>query len=106
MVLRMMGHQVMTANVADEALTAAQRFQPEIVLLDLGLPRISGYEVCRRLREQPWANHVFIVALTGWGRTEDRLRTQEAGFDRHLVKPVTHRDLQELITDLLRTRRA
>ncbi len=106
MVLRMMGHQVITANAAEEALTAAQQFQPEVILLDLGLPRISGYEVCRRLREQPGGEKLIIIALTGWGRSEDRLRTQEAGFDRHLVKPVTHADLKALINDTLQTRLA
>ncbi len=106
MVLRMMGHQVITANAGDEALAAAQEFQPDVILLDLGLPRISGYEVCRRLREQPCAHKMFIIALTGWGRSEDRVRTREAGFDRHMVKPVTHSELQALIADLVQTQRA
>ena len=70
-----------------------------MVLLDLGLPGMSGYEVCRRLRQQPGLNGMVVVALTGWGQEEDRRRSQEAGFDRHLVKPVDPEELREVLAE-------
>ncbi|HVF60525.1 MAG TPA: response regulator [Thermoanaerobaculia bacterium] len=82
-----------TAFDGPDALASAEEFRPEIVLLDIGLPTLSGYDVCRRLRRLPWAQKVRIVALTGWGQEEDRRRSDEAGFDHHLVKPV---DLHQL----------
>ena len=86
--LEIMGCEVMTAYNGEDALTAAEAFQPTVMLLDIGMPRMTGYEVCRRAREQPWGRRLFVVAMTGWGRAEDRCRTKEAGFDHHLVKPV------------------
>ena len=71
-----------------EALDLASQFNPDVVLLDLGMPRMDGYEACRRLRAQPWGAKMTVVAVTGWGREDDRLKTEMAGFDRHLVKPV------------------
>ena len=70
------------------------------MLLDIGLPKLNGYEVCRRIREQPWGKDLVIVALTGWGQEEDRQRSQEAGFDTHLVKPVDHDLLMRLLASL------
>jgi two-component system CheB/CheR fusion protein len=70
------------------ALKAAEDFQPQIILLDIGLPRMDGYEVARRLRERPEMEKVLLVALTGYGQDEDRRRSEEAGFNAHLVKPV------------------
>lgn len=61
---------------------------PTDIILDIGLPKLNGYEACRRIREQPWSKGTVIIALTGWGQEEDRRRSQEAGFDHHLVKPV------------------
>ena len=87
--LRSGGNAVETAYEGWAALDAAASFRPEIVLLDLGMPTIDGYEVCRRIREQAWGKEVWLIALTGWGRAEDRARTRKAGFDDHLVKPVT-----------------
>jgi DNA-binding response OmpR family regulator len=66
-------------------------------LLDLGLPRLSGIEACRRIREQAWGRSMRIVALTGWGQGEDRRRSREAGFDEHVVKPVSHDALMALL---------
>jgi PAS domain S-box-containing protein len=82
------GHTVDVARDGQAALERAEAFAPDVILLDIGLPRLDGYEVCRRLRAQPWGRHIHVVALTGWGQEEDRRRTREAGFDRHLVKPV------------------
>jgi len=79
------------------ALEAAERFRPDVVLLDIGLPRMNGYEVCRRLRQEPWGREMTIVALTGWGQEEDRNRSKEAGFDMHMVKPVDFDALLQLL---------
>jgi CheY-like chemotaxis protein len=88
MLVELLGHEVRTAYDGLEALGLAEAFRPEVVLLDLGMPEMDGYEACRRLREQPWGNPMAVVAVTGWGREDDRRRTQLAGFDQHLVKPV------------------
>jgi DNA-binding response OmpR family regulator len=72
--------------------------RPHTVLLDLGMPGLSGYDTCRRMREQPWAKGVAIVALTGWGQEDERRRSREAGFDEHLVKPVDLTALTKLFT--------
>jgi CheY-like chemotaxis protein len=79
---------VLTAHDGPEAIDSAAEFRPEIVLLDIGLPRMNGLEVCRRIREEPWGKAMIVIALTGWGQEEDRLKSKEAGFDHHLVKPV------------------
>jgi signal transduction histidine kinase/ActR/RegA family two-component response regulator len=97
--LRLMGNDVRTAPDGPAALEVARAYRPDVVLLDLGLPRMSGYDVCRRLREGHFANGPLIVALTGYGQDEDRRRTREAGFDCHLVKPVDPDELWELLTE-------
>jgi CheY-like chemotaxis protein len=91
--LRLGGHEVCTAHDGEEAVAAADAFRPEVVLLDIGLPRLDGFEAARRIRAQPWGRQIRLIALTGWGQDEDRRRSKEAGFDDHLVKPV---DLDEL----------
>jgi CheY-like chemotaxis protein/nitrogen-specific signal transduction histidine kinase len=88
MMLRLMGNEVRTAHDGMAAVEVADSYRPELVLLDIGLPKLNGYEACRRIREQPWSHGMVIVALTGWGQEEDRRRSQEAGFNHHLVKPV------------------
>jgi CheY-like chemotaxis protein len=96
-ILEMAGHTTVTANDGQEALTAAERFRPHVVLLDLGLPKLNGYEACRRLREQPWGKDVLMVAVTGWGAETYRQRSREAGFDTHVVKPVNSEELLQLL---------
>jgi len=86
--LRLVGHSIEVAHDGVEALERAEQWQPDAVLLDLGLPRLSGLEVSQRIREQPWGRGMRLVALTGWGQDLDRQRTHEAGIDAHLVKPV------------------
>ena len=93
MQLELAGHDVRTAHDGAEALTVADAFTPEVVLLDLGMPKMDGYETARRLRAQPWARSTILIALTGWGQQQDRARTAEAGFDVHLVKPVAEAEL-------------
>jgi signal transduction histidine kinase/ActR/RegA family two-component response regulator len=98
--LRLDGHQTLPACSAEDALTFAQSFKPDIVLLDIGLPKMDGYEVARRLRQLPACSRTIIVALTGYGQTEDRERTQTAGFDAHLVKPVDLRALDKILANI------
>jgi CheY-like chemotaxis protein len=95
--IKMLGNEVRTAYDGFEAVEAAAEFQPDVVFLDIGLPRISGYEAAQRIRELPSGNSVFLVALTGWGQDEDRRRSREAGFDRHIVKPVNPDVLEPLL---------
>ena len=72
----------------------------DLLLLDIGLPRLNGHEVCRRVREQPWGKEIVVIALTGWGQDADRRKSREAGFDGHLVKPVEYDKLLELLATL------
>lgn len=88
MMLELQGYTVNVAHSAAEALAVAQRVRPHIALLDIGLPDVSGDELGRRLRQEPWGNAIALAAVTGWGRQEDRLRTTQAGFDAHFTKPV------------------
>src|SRR5262249_14722787 len=98
--LELNGHEVRLARDGPTALEAARDFRPEIVLLDIGLPRMDGYEVARRLREQPGTKHALLVALTGYCQEEDRRRSQAAGFDHHLVKPADPGVLQRLLAEM------
>jgi PAS domain S-box-containing protein len=95
--LDMSGYQVRTAHDGESALSAAAEFHPEVVLLDIGLPDIDGYETARRIRQIPGLSAVDLVALTGYGQASDRRRAREAGFDRHIVKPVSADELLRLI---------
>lgn len=87
--LNLMGHEASTANDGVEAVEAARAFEPEIIFLDVGMPRMNGYDACREIRALPGGGKMTIVALTGWGQESHKQRSREAGFDRHLVKPVT-----------------
>ena len=99
MLLRLHGHEVQIAYDGEEAIARAREFLPEVILLDLGMPRMGGDLACRVIREQPWGREMHVIALTGWGQESDRRRTEEAGFDEHLVKPVD----PALLLDLLAT---
>ncbi len=99
-VLRLVGHDVQVAYSGQSALAVATEFQPTIVLLDIGLPEMNGYEVARRLRQRPQSTDMWLIAMTGYGQDGDRLRSSEAGFDYHLVKPVDPQKLEELLTTL------
>ena len=90
------GQQVDVAHDGLEALEAANRIKPDVVLLDLGMPRLNGYDACRRIRQEPWSTNTVVIALTGWGQEEDRRKTGEAGFNAHVVKPVTLPMLEKL----------
>ncbi len=82
-----------------EALELAESFQPDVILLDIGLPKLNGFDTCRRIREQPWGKNIIIVAVTGWGQEDDRRRSQDAGFDHHMVKPVDPHLLMKLLAE-------
>ncbi len=98
MLLKICGHEVVTAYDGATAIEAARAHRPEVVLLDIGMPGMDGYEVARRLRELPELQGVRLIALTGWGQEEDRRRSQAAGFDHHLVKPVDLPKLEALLS--------
>jgi signal transduction histidine kinase/ActR/RegA family two-component response regulator len=97
MLLQLQGHEVAVAHDGPTALKTADAFRPEVVFLDIGLPRMDGYQVVNQMRDQPWATRVLIIALTGYGQDEDRQRSAAAGFNAHLVKPVDHRALGQLL---------
>ena len=88
MLLDLSGQETHMAHDGTRGLAEAERLRPDLVLLDIGLPGLNGYEVCRRIRETPWGKDLAVVALTGWGQEEDRARSKDAGFSAHLVKPV------------------
>lgn len=98
--LEIMGHDVRTARDGLEAVAVAAVFQPELILLDLGMPKLDGYAACQRLRAEPAGQHAVIVALSGWGQDRHKEATRAAGFDRHLVKPVSLGELQDLLEAL------
>ena len=97
MLLDVMGHQTQTAHDGVEALDMAEKFRPDVALLDIGMPKLNGYEVCRRIREQEWGKGMLLVAVTGWGQAEDKRLSLEAGFDSHLVKPLDTIALEKLL---------
>ncbi len=97
MLLQFLGAEVMVVHDGHAALEAMKTFSPAVVLLDLGMPGMNGLEVARRMREDPNARGMTLVALTGWGQREDRRRTTEAGFDYHLVKPADLGALQSIL---------
>jgi signal transduction histidine kinase/CheY-like chemotaxis protein len=98
--LCLQGHVTKMAHDGLEAVAAAAEFKPAIILLDLGMPKLNGYDACRRIRSLPGGRSILIAALTGWGQDNDRQRTAEAGFDHHLVKPVDSHTLRKLIAEL------
>ena len=97
MLLEITGNTTYLAHDGNEAIAAAEKYRPDVVLLDIGLPKLNGHEVCRHVREQAWGKDIVMVALTGWGQDEDRRKSREAGFDGHLVKPVNYEELLELL---------
>jgi PAS domain S-box-containing protein len=100
MMLRLAGHAIQVAHDGLEAVQAAATFRPDVVLLDIGMPKMNGYEAARHIRQQPWGKGMLLVALTGWGQEEDKRRAFEAGFDHHLTKPVEPAALEKLLAVL------
>jgi CheY-like chemotaxis protein len=97
LLLRLRGHEVRVAREGSAALGEARHFGPEVVFLDLGLPGMSGLEVARRMRQEPGLEGVFLVAVSGYGREEDRQRAFDAGFDAHFLKPCDPAALEQLV---------
>ena len=97
MLLRLWGHEVWLAHNGPEALRVAEAHPPEVVLLDIGLPGMNGYEVARRLRQEPPLQGAVLAAMTGYGQEEDMRQSREAGFDFHIVKPVDPAGLMKLL---------
>ena len=95
--LSLLGHEVREVHDGEAAIQAAAEFDPQLVLLDIGMPKANGYEACKRIRAQPGGAGRRIVAITGWGQPDDLRRSEEAGFDRHLVKPVAVEALLPLL---------
>jgi two-component system CheB/CheR fusion protein len=106
LLLEMSGNQTRIAFDGAAALAAAEQFRPEVVLLDIGMPKMNGLDAARRIREQPWGRDMLLIALTGWGQDTDRHRTHVAGFDAHLVKPVDHAALMRVVASLSTKRAA
>jgi CheY-like chemotaxis protein len=97
MLLAFDGHEIHKAHDGADAVRTAERLRPDIVLMDIGLPILNGYEACRRIRSQPWGAAITMVAITGWGQEEGHEQSEAAGFDLHLVKPVDHDELLRIV---------
>ncbi len=97
MMLRILGHESHTAYDGQDAVDRAASLSPDAVLLDIGMPRLNGYEAAAQIRQQPGGDQMLLIAATGWGQDEDRERTSAAGFDSHLVKPINHEELNQLL---------
>ena len=100
LVCQLYGAEAKVARDGREALTLGPAFQPDVVLMDITMPFMDGYEAARRLRAEPWGQSVVLIALTGWGRTTDIEAARAAGFDGHLLKPVEAEALLRLIAEL------
>ncbi len=100
MLLEISGNQTHIAHDGLEALEMAEKVLPNLILLDIGLPKLNGFEVCQRIRQQPWGKNIVVVALSGWGQDQDRQKSKESGFDRHLVKPVDEKTLLDLLASI------
>jgi PAS domain S-box-containing protein len=103
MMLKMMGNDTQTAHDGLEALDVGAAFRPDVILLDIGMPKLNGYDAARRIRREPWGKTAVLVAVTGWGQEEDKQRSQEAGFNLHMVKPVEPAALEKLLAGLKAT---
>jgi CheY-like chemotaxis protein len=104
MVLNSSGHSVRTANSGEQALQIGAAESPDAVVLDIGMPGMNGYEVARRIRQEPWGRSVFLVALTGWGQKEDIERAITAGFDFHMTKPADPERIEQVLGQFLKSR--
>ena len=100
LLLQVTGYVVEIAYDGIEAVQAAAKFLPDVVLLDIGMPNLNGYDAARQIRQQTWGRDMVLIALTGWGQEQDRERTRAAGFDAHLLKPVDHAVLLKLLASI------
>jgi CheY-like chemotaxis protein len=88
LMLEALGHEARTAYDGARAIVVADEFRPDVILMDIGMPRFNGFQAAQRIRAQPWADRVVLIAITGWARDEDKRCSKEAGFDAHLTKPI------------------
>ena len=95
--LELLGHRVVLANDGQDALDLAMELKPGVIFLDIGMPRLDGWEVCQRIRATEWGAKAWIVAVTGYGQESDRAKSLEAGFDKHCTKPLQIKTVQELL---------
>lgn len=95
--LGLLGNEVATAVDGIDAVTTAERFRPDVILMDIGLPKLDGHSATRRIREEPWGKDIIIVAVTGWGQDVDRAKSSAAGCDAHLVKPIEFSELDAIL---------
>ncbi|MGZ8934775.1 MAG: response regulator, partial [Methylobacter sp.] len=100
MLMEMMGNNVRMAHDGEKAVIVAKEFRPHVVLLDIGLPKLNGYEAARAIRQEPWGKNIFLIAATGWGQEDDKRKSKEAGFDLHMVKPIDPQALMKLLASL------
>jgi PAS domain S-box-containing protein len=97
LILELSGYETWIAHDGLEAVQTATTYRPDVALLDIGMPKINGYEAARRIREQPWGKRILLIAITGWGHEDDKRQALEAGFDHHVTKPVPLPDLEKLL---------
>jgi CheY-like chemotaxis protein len=97
MLLSFSGHEVRIAHDGTEALDAMRDFRPDVAFLDIGMPGLTGYEVAEAVRAEPWGREVKLIAVTGWGQADDKLRAHTAGFDQHLIKPIDPAEVDRLL---------
>ena len=97
MLLSFSGHEVRVAHDGEAALDALREFRPDVAFLDIGMPGMTGYEVAEAVRAEPWGHEMKLIAVTGWGQPDDRMRARSAGFDRHLIKPIDPAEVDRLL---------
>ena len=102
MLISTFGAQVTVAHDGEQAVTKAMDIRPHLILMDIGMPGMDGYEACRNIRAQSWGKDICIVALTGWSQDSDKQKTKEAGFSKHMVKPVSLMDIEVLLDECQR----
>ena len=99
MILKKIGHTVAVANDGEHAVAMAESFRPDVILMDIGMPRMNGYEACATIRKTEHGKRIHIIAVSGWGQEEDRKKSQDAGFDGHVVKPMEKATLERVIAE-------
>jgi CheY-like chemotaxis protein len=100
MLLNLNGHSVDIANDGLVALKSAEESRPDLIFMDIGMPKLNGYDAARRIREAPWGTGITLVAISGWGQDSDREKSRAAGFDAHLVKPVEFSALDQILSQV------
>jgi CheY-like chemotaxis protein len=105
-ILKLSGHEGFVGHSGQEALDLGARERPDAIILDIGMPDITGYEAARRVRLEPWGRDVFLLAMTGWGQADDKAKARAAGFNAHLTKPVDLDEVESMLAEVLKSRSA